>query len=476
MRLSKTEFLRYLRCPESFWLYMKERDSYPDGETSAFVEKLVREGYEVEAIVRDHLGSNPDRDVSFQTEFETATGLYARADAIERNSDGDTLLYEIKSSTSVKTDAAHNHLKDVAFQKICAERAGTQIARTFLVHLNGEYVRDGRIDSSEMLVFADVTEDVEAILTETEAEIDAALSLLTEAEISRDACSCLYKSRAQHCDTFSIFNAHVPTPSIYSLPRLSAARRKELVSAGAFSLTNIPDDTSLTENQERVRQAAKAGAPLIDTEQIRAFLEALTFPLHFFDFETYASAVPLVDRIQPQKQFPVQYSLHVLEADGTLTHREFLEREARLPDRLLKQMRSDFASEGSVVSWHASAEKTQNLSMQKWFPENTEFLEDINERMVDPESLFKAAYVDVGFDGFTSIKRIQPVICPELSYKNLDVSDGSAAMDAWKRMIDASPDEANRIADDLLKYCERDTLVMVEIYNFLAELVGFKPA
>ena len=84
----------------------------------------------------------------------------------------------------------------------------------FLVHLNGEYVRDGAVDPERLLKFADVTEDVVAIQEETEAEIDEALTLLSEIDIDRDSCSCLHNSRAHHCDTFSVFNPGIPQPSI----------------------------------------------------------------------------------------------------------------------------------------------------------------------------------------------------------------------------------------------------------------------
>ena len=63
------------------------------------------------------------------------------------------------------------------------------------------------------------------------------------------------------------------------------------------------------------------------------------------------------------------------------------------------------------------------------------------------------------------------VPCPHLDYKELEVQDGASAMEAWQRMINDAPDEAEKIAADLLKYCERDTFAMVEIYRFLIDLV-----
>lgn len=472
MQLSKTDFIQYLNCPKSLWWLKHEPDSYPHGEFSVFMQKLVREGYEVERYVRQFFENDDGRAVDFQTVFETDDGLFARADALERNADGEAILYEIKSSTSVKTDTAHNHIKDACFQKICAERGGQKIDRVYLVHLNGKYVRDGEIDPAALLEFADVTDQVGEIASATEVEIEAALKLLRDIELDRNGCSCLRKSRANHCDTFSLFNPGIPAPSIYSLPRLSQKKRDELITNGIFDLPDVPDDYPLSANQEIVLHAAKAGAAQINLGEIQGFLEDLQYPLYFFDFETYGSAVPLMDGASPHKQFPVQYSLHILDADGALTHKEFLEREARLPGRLIDQMQADIGPEGSIVSWHASFEKTQNREMGKWFPDKATFLNDLNDRMVDLEDLFKTAYVDAQFDGSTSIKKVLPVICPELDYKDLEVQDGSLAMEAWERLIAAEGDEADKIANDLLRYCETDTLAMVEIYRFVAKLAA----
>lgn len=471
MQLTKTDFIQYLNCPKSLWLLKHEPENYPQGEFSAFIEKLFREGYILERYVQQYFQTSEGRTVDFQTEFQTDEGLYARADAIERTSGGDTILYEIKSSTRVKKDDKHNHIKDACFQKICAEYAGQKIDQVCLVHLNSEYVRNGDIDPAELLVLVDITDEIDLMARETEAEIKEALDLLSQGEIDKNGCTCLYKSRANHCDTFSVFNPNVPTPSIYSIPRITTKKLHELISQQIFALDEIPDDYALSANQRIIVNSVKSATPQIDLDWIQHFFVSLRFPLYFFDFETFASAVPIIDGIRPQRQFPVQYSLHVLEQDGNLSHKEFLEREAQLPSRLIDQMQADIGAEGSIVSWHASFEKTQNREMAKIFPDKEGFLENINERMFDLEDVFKSAYVDARFDGSTSIKKVLPVVCPQLSYNDLELHDGSMAMEAWEHMINANTKDAERIADSLLKYCERDTFAMVVIYRFLSELI-----
>ncbi|MCY3873067.1 MAG: DUF2779 domain-containing protein [Rhodobacteraceae bacterium] len=465
MRLTKSDFIQYLHCPKSLWLLKREPENYPDSGSSAFDVKLARGGYDVERHVRQ-LFQNEGRNVVFQEKLETDDGLLARVDAVEQMVDGKIVLHEIKSSTRVKDD----HVADACFQKVCAERAGQKIDRVSLVHLNGAYVRQGEIDPREMLVFADITDKVEDIEPEIIDGIDEALEFLA-GEIDRNGCSCPEESRQNHCDTFELFNPGVPSPSVYSLPRLSKKKRKKLVSKGIFGLEDIPKGFSLTAPQSLVVRSAMSGKPRVKARKIRRFLSKLVFPLHFFDYETFASAVPLVDGTGPHRHFPVQYSLHILEKNGTLTHREYLEREARLPLRLVEQLQADIGRRGSIISWHASFERARNRDMAAIYPDKEEFLYELNDRTVDLEEVFKKDYVDARFDGSTSIKNVLPVLCPELDYSDLVVQDGSSAMAEWERMIQAGPEEADKIAQALLLYCERDTRALVAIHAFLRDLV-----
>lgn len=467
MHLTKTDFLLYLQCQKSFWLYKNAPDEFPHGEFSLFMQKLVREGYEVERYVKQYFHEHhPSKNIELQAEFETSDGLYTRVDALETDEFGVTTLYEVKSSTSVKKE----QIQDACFQKICAERAGRKIHRVILVHLNGDYVRNGEIETQELLRFQEITTDVADIQATLSEEIEQALVMLHRNHIEYQGCGCLKKTRANHCDTFGLFNPDIPKPSIYSLPRISASKLAGLVDEDIFDLDDLPGDFKLSEPQSLVTNAYKGKEPQVNLKAIRKTLAGYQCPLFFFDFETYGSAVPIIDGISPHQQFPVQYSLHILSEDGTIEHKEFLQRTAALPFDLVEQMGTDIGPVGSVVSWYAPFEKGRNRDMAEMFPEKAEFLMDINDRMVDLMDIFKRDYVDAEFDGSTSIKKVLPVLCPKLSYADLDVQSGSAAMDAWARMIKECPEQSNLIAKSLLDYCKLDTLAMVEIYRFLKNI------
>lgn len=470
-RLTKTSFIHFLQCPKSFWLQKNDASNFPAGDFSTFQQKLVREGYEVERVVKQYFAGEPEREVSFQQTFSTDDGLFARADVFEVQQGRSRILYEIKSSTSVKTDAKHNHLKDACFQMICAERSGTEISEIHLIHLNGDYMLDGEIEPEAILTFADITADVRAIEGETAEEINQALSMMAQDEIDRVGCTCRRKTRSNHCDSFKLLNSDIDEPSIFLLPRISVPRIAELAANGIYSLAEMPKDFHLSDGQRPVALAAWSCEPQIALDRIEAFLNRMEFPFYFLDYETFATAVPAIEGSKPHKHIPVQYSLHILQADGALDHREFLARSMEDPHELVDQLQGDIGEDGSVVSWHASFEKTRNKELAERYSDHANFLRRLNERMVDLEDVFKLDYVDIDFGGSTSIKKVLPVVCPQLSYEAEEVQDGASAMEAWQRMIAADDPEADQIANRLLSYCKLDTFAMVEIYRFLRQLV-----
>jgi len=92
--------------------------------------------------------------------------------------------------------------------------------------------------------------------------------------------------------------------------------------------------------------------------------------------------------------------------------------------------------------------------------------------MFDLMAIFKTDYVDYRFHGSTSIKKVLPVLCPQFSYSNLEVQDGTMALDTWGRMVTDTNfnEDVTLTRKNLLAYCKLDTLAMVEIYKKLMQV------
>ena len=132
-------------------------------------------------------------------------------------------------------------------------------------------------------------------------------------------------------------------------------------------------------------------------------------------------------------------------------------------------METSTGKTGTFISWHASFEVSRNKDMIEMLPQYENYLSYMNNNMFDLEDIFKTDYVDYKFHGSTSIKKVLPVLLPELSYDTLEVQNGTMALDVWGRMVldDDFDEDKEEVRKNLLAYCELDTLAMVELYNFL---------
>ena len=93
--------------------------------------------------------------------------------------------------------------------------------------------------------------------------------------------------------------------------------------------------------------------------------------------------------------------------------------------------------------------------------------------MVDLCEVIKRYYYNPHTQGSNSIKKVLPVICSEFSYSNLDIQDGTMALDTWGRLV-TDPnfnEDKNKTRKNLLLYCELDTLAMVEIFKVLKAII-----
>src|SRR5262249_3535262 len=98
-----------------------------------------------------------------------------------------------------------------------------------------------------------------------------------------------------------------------------------VLAIGVTDLRRIPDTVSLTRNQAIQKRCAETGIPHVNQNAIAAFLRRLRYPVHYLDFETFSTAIPLFDGLRPYQQVPFQFSLHILNAPGAEPeHRMFL--------------------------------------------------------------------------------------------------------------------------------------------------------
>ena len=491
-QLSKSDYLLFLRHPAWLWLKKHRRNILP--KPDAALQALFDAGHRFEEFAeqrfpnavrlgfsdfaeyrnlprRTHQALDDGAATLFQGRFESGRSTCI-IDVLQRVESNLFDLFEIKASTSAKSE----HIPDLAFQLMVLEGAGLRIRNLGVVHVNRDYVRAGPIDIDALSTLTDVTQKVRAIRHENEAAVEHAFKIMDLDDMPDLSPRHLASgSMDDWLEVLEAVSGPLAPDSIYNLSGIKPAQVGKLEDSGVRSLRDITHDFALTDRQSRQVRAAKTGERTIDVAAIRSFLGAVRYPLYFLDYETFSDVVPAFDGTRPYQQVPFQYSLHIRHAPGAeLEHREYLHEEKTNPvPALLANLTQELGDTGSVIVWYAPFETRRNTEMGQMSPAHAEFLAGVNARVVDLIDPFrKGWFVDKDFLGSSSIKRVLPVLAPELSYDALAIQDGGAAQREWMDVVlhGKRPDKISKVFADLRAYCARDTLAMVRIFDVLDEL------
>jgi len=468
-RLTKTAYLRYLKCPPEFWLNYHQPLLVAEPITLEY-EHLRQQGYAVQQLAKQLKRFLPSDGfiVDFERPFQNAE-FYARSDiAVTETATGVIDLYETKSAASVKDE----HLDDITFQTMVAEMNGFTVGRCFVITMNGEYVRRGDIDPEQLFIVSDVTEQVRQRMEATRQQARDAIAYLGSEPIPSLVDYCA--DNKLECAFIKLSFPDLPEYTVFDIAFLKNEKRRELLTQGIVAITDVPDDFPLSAKQRIQVEAAKSGDIHIDHNAIAKRSDMWEYPLQFLDYETFAYAIPQFDGVKPFQQMCFQYSLHTIDSPGAEPrHDFFLSHGEDDPPRALSESLRQAMSGGigTVFVWYESFEKTRNSEMAVMFPEYADFYEEVNSKTYDLMKIFSdKLYIHPEFKGRSSIKKVLPVLVPELSYKDLGIGDGMTATISWFRAVKwetLGEDEREKIFADLEEYCKLDTIAMVRIFDVL---------
>lgn len=458
--LSKSDFMKYKECPCALWLQKVRPDLLPpldDATRHVFAmgnqvdreaRRLFPGGKEIEGFVFDgwrntQKALSEGHEALFQPTV-VAGQIHARADMLTRNvARGAWDIREVKMSTKVKEE----HVTDLAFQLVCFRDAHINIDKTYLVHINGRYVRRGEVDPEKLFRAEDITEDVRKEVLRVRRDIPKALEITKwpKQPTRKNVDLCVDEKTCEYLG--------------YYLHELPEALREELRALRAAPPR--PNPSIIT----------------IDVARIKRALMGLRLPLQYLDYETYSPAIPMFDGYRPYEAVTFQYSLHLQkEFGGKPSQVEYLHDKLSDPGpALAEHLRKHALPGGTFVAWYATFEKARNDEMAKRLPAFDGFFAEVNDRMFDPINLFKkkgGAYFHSDFGGSASLKKVLPVIVPELSYGDLAIQKGDVASYSWPVLIDPTvpAEKRTQLKADMLEYCGRDTLAMVKIVEHLDEI------
>ncbi len=482
--LTKSKYLYGLQCPKLLWVAFNGK--LP--EAGKATQHVFEEGHKVGELAKslypggidisaeDFLANIRETKELLKSRkplFEAGLkpgDIFARADILLPAGEHEWDIIEVKSSTEVKDINLH----DLSFQKYCYEQDGLKIRKCHLMHINNKYVRSGEIDPSGLFISEDVTEEVEKLIGGVKERVEGMFKtiLLKKCPESRIGPHC---SDPYDCALTEDCWSHLPDNNVFDLYR-GGKKCFELYEEGILSLRDIPDGFPLNAKQEIQKDCEASGKPYINKEGIKDFLATLQYPLHYLDFETFSTAIPLFNGTRSYQHIPFQFSLHVVEEGASKpVHISFLADGKGDPRKeFLSRLKAALQDKGSIIAFNQSFEIGRLKELGEAFPEEKKWVEAVIDRIVDLLQPFRDFhYYSPKQRGSASIKRVLPALTGE-GYDNMEIGGGEDASLAFLDLMFAGlgKDEMARVREDLEKYCGLDTEGMVLIVEELRKMVG----
>ena len=480
MAINKNIYLSFLNCPKQ--AYLKVRSPELGAAPSKGDVMVMRQGSEIGKLARtlfdgrliETPSTEMDRAASETQEaivegveclFEgafTNGDVSVRADILQREEVGWHLI-EVKSSKSVKPE----HVLDVAFQVWALGECGLEVARASVMTLSPEF-RSGQ-ETSALFVTTDVTEEAKAHAAKVPEGVVRLLNVL-----AADASPPVVPNRHcfnPDCVFLDVCYRELPDDDATTMPRLTALKITALHELGKRDVRDIPEEM-LSARQRLIQGVVCSGAVHVEPGLAEALAE-IARPIQFVDFESDSPAIPTVLGVPAYQQVPFQWSMHVLDATGEVSHSEFLHRSSEDPRPEFVRSLAESLLENGTVMYYSRFEVTMLKSLAAQGVEGAEaVLAIFEERGRDLMKIVEGFVYHPGFMGQTSIKRVLPSLVPNLGYDDLGIQDGSSAAAEYRRMLSEGTvqHEKEEIAGSLLRYCERDTLAMLKIFEALVSL------
>lgn len=446
--LSKSRYLKGLKCQKALWLnhHKREEAYYPEatlqkfaaGNTAGDLAQQYFPGGEL-ALVDDRPNSKAALktqeliDNGCKTIYEATFVAESTLVAVDilHQIDGKWYAFEVKSTNSIKTE----HVRDAAIQYYVIEASGLELEDISIMHFDRTYVRRGEIDPKGLFKHESVYVQMRPYLKDIPDNIERFLEVYQQPEP--------IETIGSHCDT------------PYACEFKNYCHQ-------------LPENQELLNDDEDVEPP---GTEIIykNKKAIQEFLEKHSYPIYSLDFETVMYGVPEFDESRPYQQIPFQFSLHVQHDKNTEPeHYEFLGNGKDDPrEALILRMINACGQSGPILVYNKVFEAGRIGELIRDFPKYELELNAILNRLVDLAIPYKHYIKTEATQRRWSLKVVLPTFLPELSYDDLDIQQGMAAMDVYKTLSSLPEQQAIEARNAMLEYCKLDTLAVLELYQHL---------
>ncbi|MCA9496321.1 MAG: DUF2779 domain-containing protein, partial [Nanoarchaeota archaeon] len=399
--LSKSNYLLGLTCPKSLWIKINQPEKLPEIDKSTqhrfdeghivgeFAKQLFPKGIEIKSfkyddVINDTLNEIDKRVPLFEAGFRF-NNCFTRPDIMLPVGKDSWEIYEVKSTTSVKEE----HIEDLAFQKYVYENSGLKIKNYYVVYLDNEYVRKGKIDVKKLFIKENVTSEINKVYEGIEDRVKYLLDLIN----SKTYDEIKY---GKHCDSpktcpTGLDWEELPDHNVFELYRGGAKSKTLFDECDCLEIKDIPSRIKLTDKQKIQVDCVKEDRIHIEKTNIKNFLDTLEYPLYYIDFETYNPAIPMYNGLKPYQRIPFQFSLHIQkEPNGKLEHYEYLASENKDPrEEFISHIKKWVGETGSIIVYNQGFEKGVMKEVSNFLPKYKKWAKELEPRYVDLLVVFR---------------------------------------------------------------------------------------
>jgi hypothetical protein len=381
-------------------------------------------------------------------------GLEASVDQLLPNPDGSYDLAMVKAMVKPKD----YHYMRMAFQKHVLEQSGLKVRSCHFWMLNPCY-GDGE---SPLMVKQNVSGAVQV----AEKKLPDLLKSMRGAVANPKT-----PPTENYCAAL-----HEPTMPKNHIFRLTQGKKKAQIAyaRGIRDLADWPADIELSPTQEVQVKAAQSKRLQVNRHEMDRFLSSLQYPIHFLDFETANSPVPLYDKVAPYTTIPFMFANYKCEKPGApLTPDVFIAEPGQDPRRaLLGALKESTKGHGSIIVFSKAAESTALTNLAKEFPEEKEWLDKANGSLVDLYAPFRSFHFHHPDQSSNSLKGLLSVFAG-VKYDKLLIRDGAMAEEAWIALnTERDPVKIATTVEGLKVYCCQDSSGMGIVLDYVQKSVN----
>ncbi len=479
-----SDLKKFNRCPR-IYLLDRQVDAPP-------FRRIVRLDDEVTALAAKYLGvtecftgergDDPAKSMNALAEYEWILkarfeygGLRVKVPFLHRVSGGYD-LYFLFIGLYPRSDDMQFYCDTVWV----LENLGIPLKDIRIIHLNASYVREDELDLSKLFVTSETfynaknhpSVSVKEAISQGQRDVDRQIARLNAAlnapmPAPVRTARCTGRQKCRHYNRCFAEESQLPDNSILTLTGSSS--RYEMNAEGKHCLKDAdPERVEGTAMQYAQIMADRLNGSFVDRNALKNWFSDVEYPVSFIDFEWECFAIPPYQGMKPYDVLLFEYSIHILEADGSYDHKVFLSVHDDRRD-LVERMLEELPSTGTVIAYNADgAEKIRIRELADLFPEYRSRLLEINARMKDLQVPFVSGYVyDTRMRGGWTLKQIMSMM-DEPGYSELEIRQGMDAVFQW-RLLDREDQSADReqIEEELKKYCGMDSYAAMAVFNWL---------